>query len=71
MLACIRKRAGQSAHDLTMKGGKFAAFLQRSAGGIVQQCHLKHARHHQGFVLVEAQQMMAVNLRDLHNICWG
>jgi len=54
-----------------MKGGKFAAFLQRSAGGIVQQCHLKHPRHHQGFLLVEAQQMMAVNLRDLHNICFG
>ncbi|MFZ9621857.1 MAG: hypothetical protein ACO289_11705, partial [Prochlorococcaceae cyanobacterium] len=63
-----RQRMGKPVDHLMVKRGKFATLLHRRTGWIVQQRNLKHPRHHQGFMLVEAQQMMAINLRDLHNI---
>lgn len=43
-----------------------AVVLQRITGGIVQQSHLKHTGQHQRFMLVEAKQLMPINLGRLH-----
>lgn len=51
-----------------MEQGEGAAVLQRITGGIVQQSNLKHTGQHQRFVLVEAEQLMSVNLGRLHTL---
>ena len=51
-----------------MEQGEGAVVPQRITGGIVQQSHLKHTGQHQRFVLVEAEQLMSVNLGRLHTL---
>lgn len=53
-------------HHLPVERRKVGPAEQGTLGGFMQQRSLKDAGHHEGFALVEAQQMIAVNLGDLH-----
>lgn len=58
--------SGQARHDLAVKVRVVRTVQQGIPGGLVKQGCLKYAGHHQSFALVQAEQALTINLRDLH-----